>query len=145
MIEMIDLSLMYLVIGILLIGLCIALIFSDMSKRYKIATIIIIIITVIMEVPHFYIDYSFSLLDYSVHIFGGMSLAIIVMNLRFIRKERRKLVSIALVIISIILIETGLSVIEILTSGLFVNPIGINSITDILTTIFGGFIIVLIS
>lgn len=127
---------------LLMIGLSLMMLIpifsSDQQKPYRVFTLLTFIPLVILEIPHYYLPDPFLVVDILVHFCAGLTIFLVFSNLSFIKREIRGILSISLTITIIVLVEIYLSIQEITTG--YPNPIGLNSLQDIIWTILGGLI-----
>lgn len=135
---MLDIILLCVTVTIFVVMIVIIVYFSDRSRQYKTVSAILIIPALILEVPHFLLPDPTNLIDITVHIAAGLAIFMFVTNLRFINLQNRHWAAFFLGVITIISVEIFLSLLEIFTG--YPNPIGIDSLEDILWNTFGGMI-----
>jgi len=133
-----DIILLVIILILLAVMILIIMFYSDRSQNYKLVSVILFIPGIILEFPHMLLPDPTNLIDITVHITTGLAIFLFVTHLRFIRIENRHWWAFLLCILSIIVIEILLSLLEIFMG--YVNPIGIDSLEDILWNTFGGMI-----
>lgn len=121
----------------LIISLIIVIFYSDQPEKYKQFSILFIVLLAILEIPHF-IFFDDAIYDFTVHIVAGTAIFMIFLNVKILPKRHRQLYSFFIVFGIIIFVEIFLSILEIFTT--FVNPISINIFEDIVWTVIGGII-----
>jgi len=138
MLDIIDISLIVAITSIITIFLIYTVLYSKVSKTYKIITVVFCISLVFLEVPHFMfqVDFIGWVFDITTHLVAGVTLFLLFYSLEILPKHNKELVALGLVFVSIVGIEIVLSILELTTT--FINPIGINIIEDILWTTLGG-------
>jgi len=112
--------------------------YSDRPQNYRLLSIICLLPTAILEFPHTLLPDPTNIIDISVHITGGITIFMILNNLKTLPIEKRHLLSILAVIGFIIALE----VFQILLF-LFADiggPITLDVLEDVFLTIGGGII-----
>jgi len=135
---LLDIILLSVVLGIFAAMIVIIAYFSDRSRGYRTVSAVLIIPTLILEVPHFLLPDPTNVIDITTHIAAGLAIFMFITNLRFIMIQNRHWWAFFLGVLVIIGVEIFLSLLEIFTG--YPNPIGIDSLEDILWNTFGGMI-----
>lgn len=117
--------------------------FSDRSKNYQILSMMCLLPTAILEFPHTLLPDPTNLIDIGVHIAGGITIFIIITNVKLIPEESRDVSALVIVIGFIILLEVFQIVLKLVAD--IGGPISLDVLEDIFLTVAGGFIGLFIS
>lgn len=133
-------NLLYLIaVEILIILLMVGIIFySDRSKNYRILSVLCLIPTAILEFPHTLLPDPTNIIDISVHIAGGLTIFIAITNVKYFQKEKRELIAMLAVIAFIVALEVFQILLKLVAD--IGGPITLDVIEDILVTIGGGLV-----
>ena len=121
---------------ITIINVVLILKYSDKPRNYQILTYSFIGLLTVIEIPHIFLSDPTSLIDIFLHIVAGISFFISFSNLRFIEEETRSIRSFVYTILLILTIELLLTIFH--NQYFIINPLDLNIVQDVLTTILGG-------
>lgn len=137
---MFDLDLIFLAsLGIIFLASSVLVVFlSDKSRIYQLLSISILAVAYLLEFPHFLAPDPYLIIDVAVHVVAGLGVFLALTNIIKIDKPWRGYIALIITFGIIVTVEIFLSVLEIMRT--YINPIGINSIIDIITFTFGGIV-----
>lgn len=140
-----NLGVIYLIAAemVIILLMLVIIFYSDRPKNYRILSLICLLPTAILEFPHTLLPDPTNIIDISVHIAGGITIFIVINNMKSIPEEKRDLYSIFAVIGFIIALE-GFQILLKLFADIG-GPITWDVLEDILLTIGGGMIGLLIT